>query len=249
MKEHFTGLFLISLISIPVPAVACSQELCTGNGFEARPEFVVMVTHDGKPLEGVTIKVSAFGDGKATEHFFAKTSHDGTAQVVGLRPGNYWLFSDLLGISAGGGCFHVNVHPSMRAKRKLKYDWGDLSPAARQIAGRLTDSQPGQGESPIMNLFHRVDVPIPGAQMKLQDPLTGKVFVSLSDDNGNFAFKSVPEGIYVLHIDSGTVVKNRDYDSADILIRMSGDAKSSSLLLKNSEAWGGSCGGIRMELH
>src|ERR1700733_7245966 len=50
------------------------------------------------------------------------------------------------------------------------------------------------GESPIMNLVHRIDVPINGARIKLQDPLTGNVYNSVSDDNGDFAFDSAPKG-------------------------------------------------------
>jgi hypothetical protein len=248
LKRYFAGLLLVSLLSLPVPAVACSLAGCIGNGVETRPNFVVVVTHDGKPLVGVTIQVTAFGDGKATEHFSAITGRDGTAPVAGLRPGAYWLNSDLLGVSAGSQCFHVGVHSSWTAKRKLKYAWGDLAPATQQIAGKLIDSQPGHGESPIMNFIHRVDIPIVGARMKLQDPLTGNIYSAVSDDNGYFTFDSAQKGIYVLHIDSGTISKDRDYDSTDLLIRLSDTAKRQSLLLERREAGGGSCGGTYLEL-
>jgi hypothetical protein len=44
------------------------------------------------------------------------------------------------------------------------------------MAGRLVDSQPGHGDSPIMNLVHRVDVPIAHAKLKLQNPVTAAVY-------------------------------------------------------------------------
>ena len=94
-----------------------------------------------------------------------------------------------------------------------------------------------------MNVIHRIDVPISGARMKLQDPLTGKFFNAVSDHNGDFAFDSAPQGIYVLHIDGGTVSEDREYDSTDLLIQLSGTAMPNSLLLMRREVGGGSCGG------
>lgn len=84
--------------------------------------------------------------------------------------------------------------------------------------------------------------------MKLQDPLTGKAYNAVSDDKGDFAFDSVPKGIYVLHIDSGTVSQSRTYDSTDVLLRLSETATRDYLLLKRREAGGGSCGGTYLEL-
>jgi hypothetical protein len=248
LRKPFAGLVLGSLLVLSVPVAACSLAGCLNNGIETQRNFVVRLTHDGKPLAGVTVQVAAFGDEKATGHFSAITGMDGTARVTGLRPGTYWLNADLLGISAGSECFHVGLHSSWRAKRKVSFDWGDLAPATRQIAGKLIDSQPGHGESPLWNLIHRVNVPIGGARLKLQDPLTGKVYGAVSGDDGGFAFDSAPKGIYVLHVDSGTVSSDRDYDSTDLLIQLSDTATRNSLLLKRREAGGGSCGGTYLEL-
>ncbi len=248
MKTASIGLFLCAILTYPVRAAACSLAGCAGNGVETRANFTVRVIHADKPLAGVAVQVTAFGDQQATQSFSSITGKDGTARITGLRPGTYWLNAELLGITAGSQCFHVSNRSSWRSKSKISYEWGDLAPATRQIAGKLVDSQPGHDESPIMNLIHRIDVPINGARMKLQDPLTGNVYNSVSDDNGDFAFDSAPKGIYVLHIDGGTVSRDRDYDPSDILIRLSDTATRDSLLLKRREAGGGSCGGTYLEL-
>ena len=68
-------------------------------------------------------------------------------------PGDYWLDASFLGVNAAYFCFHVSERPSRKAKRRMRYDWGDLAPATRQLAGKLVDSQPGTGESPIWISF------------------------------------------------------------------------------------------------
>jgi hypothetical protein len=246
LKQLFASVIFALCWLLSIQAFPCSMAGCIGNGIEVRGNFVVRVKHEGKPLAGVTVHVAAFGDKEATDHFSTTTGTDGTARVTGLRPGNYWLDVDLLGISAVMECFHVSPHPSWRAKRKLSFDWGDMAPATRRIAGLLIDSQPGHGEGRLMNLLHRINVPISGARMRLEDPLTGKIYSAVSDKNGHFAFGSVPQGIYVLHIDSGTTP--REYDSTDLLIQLSDTATRNSLLLKHSEAYLGSCGGTYLEL-
>jgi hypothetical protein len=239
----FTSLFVLT-----IPGFGCSIASCNNDGIETRRGFIVRVLHDGRPLAGVSVHVATYTQDQPIDRFSGKTDTDGIVRVMGLIPGNYWLSTDLLGISAGGGCFHVGVHSSWKAKRKVSYEWGELATATRRIAGKLIDSQPGYGESPIMNLIHRIDVPIVGAKMRLQDPLTGKTYGAVSDDSGDFSFDSAPQGIYVLHIDGGFVSKDRDYDSTDLLIRRSDTANPNSILLKRREAGGGSCGGTYLDL-
>ena len=130
----------------------------------------------------------------------------------------------------------------------MTYDWGDMAPATHQMAGRLIDNQPGQGGSPIWNLLHRVDVPIRDARQKLQDPLTSVIYTTVSDSDGQFSFSGIPNGIYVLHIEAGTAPGEREYQSTDLLIRLTDNAKRDTLLLARQEGGGGSCGDTSLEL-
>jgi Carboxypeptidase regulatory-like domain/Prealbumin-like fold domain len=208
----------------------------------------VKIRHAGKPLPGVTDEITGPQDTSDWKKFTVTTNKDGIAHIINLAPGDYWLNAEYLGIGAAYHCFHVQEKPSRKAKRKLAYDWGNLAPATRRIAGKLIDSQPGKGATPIQNLLHRVDVPIAGAKLKLQNATTGSVYQSTSDANGAFAFGGIPNGTYVLHIDAGMVEPGREYEASDHLIAVATTARRDSLLLKRQEASGGSCGGTSLEL-
>jgi hypothetical protein len=214
-----------------------------------RRDFVVDVTHDGKPLKGVTVLITKYGGEEAGSKLFsATTASDGTVHVADLPAGVYWLDAELLGITAGSQCFHIGNRTSRKAKRKVTYEWGDLAPAIRQVAGRLIDSQPGQGGSPLWNQFHRVEGPISEARLRLQDALSDGVYSTLSNSEGHFSFSSIPNGIYVLHVEGGTAPGGRGIESSDHLIRLSGNAKGDTLLLSHRDAGFGSCGGTSLEL-
>jgi hypothetical protein len=222
---------------------------CLGDGVEMRQTFVVDIAYDGKPLPGVAVEVRGFGGEKNDSKLFSSvTASNGKVNVGELPPGNYWLYTDFLGISAGSQCFHVAPSSSRSAKKRISYEWGGLAPGVRRMAGRLVDSQPGHGGSPIMNLVHRVDVPIAHAKMKLQNPISAAVYSTESDAEGHFTFGQIPPGTYVLHVEGGTVTNGRDYESTDLLVALGDTAKWDTLLLSRREAGGGSCGGTYLEL-
>jgi|SRR5580658_8701097 hypothetical protein len=227
---------------IAAPANACSMAGCVGDGVEMRQHFVVAIRHAGKPLMGVIIHIR--GSGK---EFTLVTTSEGDVDIADLTPGLYWLDAQFLGIGAAYDCFHVADRPTKKAKRKLNYDWGDEAPATQRIAGRLTDLQPNSAGSPLWNLLHRVEVPIVGANLKLEDPIDGAIYTTTSGSQGDFAFEGMPAGIYVLHIEGGKA-GDRGYDATDQLIELSPQAKRSTLLLTRTEAGGGSCGGTSLEI-
>jgi hypothetical protein len=238
-----------SVLAASTPSSACSLAGCAGDGVEMRRTFVVDITHGGKPLPGVAVEVRGFGGEKDDIKLFSSvTAPNGTVNIGDLPPGNYWLDTEFLGISAGSQCFHVAPRSSRSAKKRIAYEWGDLTPEVRRMTGRLVDSQPGLGDSPIMNLIHRVDVPIAHAKMKLQSPITAVVFSTESDTDGHFTFGHIPPGTYVLHVEGGTVTNGRDYESTDLLVALGDTAKWDTLLLSRREAGGGSCGGTDLEL-
>jgi hypothetical protein len=205
-----------------------------------RPNFVIAITHGRKPLNGVAVQIR--GNDK---EFTVFTTSDGKARIDDLPAGLYWLDAEFLGIGAAYQCFHVSDRPTSKAKRRLTYDWGDDAPATRRIAGSLIDSQPNKSGTPLWNLLHPVDVPIVGANLKLQFP-TGAVYTTMSDSQGDFAFEAIPAGTYVLHIEGGSA-GDRGYDATDQLIELNPQASRDTLLLKRS-AGGGSCGGTSLEL-
>jgi len=234
------------VLTTAFPAGACSAVACLSGGDEMRPGFAVKLTHDGQPLAGVHVDVVTQAGNE--KQFSDVTGPDGTVYVTNLPAGEFWLNAEYFGVSAAYQCFHIENHPSRKAKKRLTFDWGDYAPATRQVAGKLIDSQPGQGGTPLWNMTHRVDTPIRGAAMNLKNALTGVVYSGTSDDTGAFSFPTIPNGTYVLHIDGATIKSGRGYDATDVVIDVSAKARGQSLLLTNREPGGGSCGGISLEL-
>jgi hypothetical protein len=215
---------------------------CLDDGIEMQTNFVVAIKHGGKPLTGVAVQIK--GNGK---EFTVFTTSDGKTRISDLPSGLYWLDAEFLGIGAAYQCFHVSDRPTNKAKGRLRFEWGDEAPATRRMAGSLIDSQPNTTGTPLWNLLHSIDVPIVGADLKLQNPTTGAIYTTLSDSQGGFAFATVPAGIYVLHVEGGRA-GDRDYDATDQLVELSPQASRDTLLLKRSAAGGGSCGGTSLEL-
>jgi len=215
---------------------------------EMRSDFAVKIRHADKPLPWATVEITGPQGTSGWRKFTVKTDKDGIARITNLAPGDYWLDAEYLDIGAAYHCFHVDERPSRKAKRNLAYNWGDLAPDTRRIAGKLLDLQPGKGGTPIWNLLHRVDVPIVAAKLTLQNATTGALYYTTSDANGFFAFDGIPNGTYALHVDAGKVEPGRDYEASDQLVSLGSTAKRNSLLLRRREAGGGSCGGTSLEV-
>jgi hypothetical protein len=241
---------LVALASLfaflTVPARGCSTVGCIGSGIEMRRDFIVRVAHDGKPLAGVSVQITGGAQEKSAKLFSDVTAGDGLVRVTKLRPGEYWLKAEVLGISVAEQCFRIGDRTSRKAKGKLKFDWEDDAPATRELAGRLIDSQAGKDGNPLWNLTHRIDIPIAGARLRLQNVVSGAAFSTASDQDGAFRFDAVPTGTYVLHIEGGK--SDRDYDGTDLAIKVSPSAHRNTLQLSRRDAGGGSCGGTYLEL-
>jgi hypothetical protein len=230
----------ILLFACVSAAVACSMAGCLNNGDEIRPIFTIRVTHDDKPLAGVSFHVVA----KGTEQFSGVTDETGSIHVPKLAPGLYWLNGEILGTGVVYTCFHVSVRPSRKAKAGLAYTWGDDAPATTRIAGRLVVSLPAEGGTPIWNVTHRVDVALATADLTLHDPVSHAVYVTASDKDGRFSFEGLPNGTYVLHIQGGSA-EEFTYDPADSVVELAASAKRSELLFKGGPS---GCGGNELAL-
>lgn len=235
---------LISIVALSLlytsAAVACSAVGCSNDGEEVRSTFAILVTHRDRPLPGATVHIVA----KGAERFSGITDESGTVHVEKLAPGLYWLNSDFLGTGVAYTCFHVSGKPSRKAKKQLTYTWGDDAMAANRIAGRLVDSQPAKGGTPIWNLTHRVDVPVAGAALTLRDPLTHALYSTISDQEGRFLFEGLPNGTYVLRIE-GASAGEHTYDPSNSVVELNNTARRSQLLFKVGPS---GCGGNELAL-
>lgn len=223
---------MTALLSFDLQCAACSMAGCFNDGDEMRPTFTIWVTHGDKPLAGVAFDIVS----KGAKQYSGTTDENGIVRIQTLTPGLYWLSGDFLGTGVAYTCFHVSGKPSKKAKKQLTYTWGDDAPATSRIDGRLTNSQPAKGGTPIWNLTHRVDVPITGANLTLRDPSTHAVYSTTSDEGGHFSFEGLPNGTYVLHVEGGDYT----YDPSDSVVALSSTAKPSHLLFKGGPT---GCGG------
>jgi hypothetical protein len=237
--RRYLSIAVLRLVCGPT-ALGCSLAGCLNNGEEVRPTFTILVTHDDKPLAGVSFHVIA----KGAEQFSGVTDENGTIHVPKLPPGLYWLNGDLLGTGVVYTCFHVGEKPLRRAKSRLIYTWGDEAPATSKISGRLVASQPAKGGTPIWNVTHRVDVPITGADVTLRDPVSHAVYVTASVEDGHFSFEGLPNGTYVLHIEGGSAGEFT-YDPANSVVELTNTPKGGELLFKGGPS---GCGGNELAL-
>lgn len=238
-SRHYVSTVIFTLIFASA-ALGCSMAGCVNNGDEVRPTFTISVTHDDKPLAGVSFHVLA----KGTEQFSGVTDDTGSIHVAKLPPGLYWLKGEIFGTGVVYTCFHVSEKPSRKAKTGLNYTWGDEAPASTRIAGRLVVSQPAKGGTPIWNLTHRVDVPLAAANLILHDPVSHASYMTTSDKDGHFFFEGLPEGTYVLHIDGGSA-DGFTYDPTDSVMKLTSSAQRSELLFRGGPS---GCGGNELAL-
>jgi hypothetical protein len=238
MKSRLIICALILAMALPGSAAACSVAGCPNDGTELRSNVVAIVTHQGKPLSGVTIQMTRRG----VQVFFGKTEPDGSVHISNLTVGEYWLSAELLGISAAHTCFHVSPHASRKAKKKLKFEWGDMPTATRQIAGRAQISELGKQGSLVWRVQHRLNVPIRNASLILQSPVSDAIYRAVSDRDGGFSFAEIPSGIYVLHVKGGATPDGDVFGPDDFVLQLSPSAKSEGLVL-TPNVGGGSCGG------
>jgi hypothetical protein len=232
---------VVLLLSVPKLTSACSLISCSTNDEdEVRRDFTVRVTLGSAPLAKVNTWVTQWpGDEKKL--FTGVTGTDGNVRVSGLPPGEYWLYSELLGISAGGVCLKINSHPSKKAKRIVTFQWGDSAQTTQKVAGRLIDPAPGEGAAFLQNILKHVVDPIPEAKLELRNPLTGAIYTTLSDTDGRFSFGEIPSGTYVIHIEGGLTPAGHEFEPTDLLIQVADTASRNMLLLERSG--GSTCGG------
>lgn len=227
----------------PHSSLACSVVGCVGDGVESRSNLIIRIAHAGKPLPGVTVQIA----GEGGQIFSGITQADGAVHISGLKPGDYWLHAELLGIYAGSTCFHVNPRASKKARKQLKFDWGGEPSAISRIAGRLEISELGKEGDLVYRLRHRINLPIRNASLILRSPFTDAVYRRVSDQDGAFLFSDVPPGIYVLHVEGGEPPSGEVFGSDDFLLNLAASASAKKLVL-TPDVGGGSCGGWSLAL-
>jgi hypothetical protein len=79
LKALHASAAILPLLTIPVSTVACSAVGCRDRGVELRRNFSVTVTHEDKPLPGVSVRITGNSEVAGHQSFSGLTSADGTA--------------------------------------------------------------------------------------------------------------------------------------------------------------------------
>jgi hypothetical protein len=247
MKSHFLVIFALVFASLPTSSAACSMYGCSPSETELRSNFAVRVSHEDKPLTGVTVKLTRSDGTRVVELISQETDASGSVKISKLPPGDYWLSADLFGISAGMRCFHVAATSSWKARKQINFEWGDEAPAAREAAGKLVHTQAGHGDTPLWNITHPVHVPIGETRLSLRTPQSGTSYTTTSDKDGQFTFGEIPDGLYVLRIEASATTSDKGIEPVNLLFRLSHSASQRNLSVDESDAFGGRCGGWSIE--
>jgi len=247
MRYARTIAVLLLVPTTPIVVSACTVVGCLGGGVEMRRNFIVQLSHDDKPLAGVAVEVTT-NDTRVDRKFSGVSGADGTIRVSSLRPGNYWLKAELLGVVAGSECFHVEQRASRKAKDIVNYEWGGLAPSAKSISGKLVESVPGNGQNAFLNRLQRVDSPVPGAILTLINGSTLERYSASSDQSGTFLFDEpqLPDGTYVLHIEGGILQNGANREASNWVIKINKTVAKDRFLFRLGGP-PGSCGGWSLE--
>lgn len=247
LKPLHGVIFLSTILLTSGPAYACTMgPACTNRGIELQRDFTIHVLHAGMPLPGVNIKITGTSQDGVPQLFFDQTARNGGAHFARFPPGDYLISAEFLAVDARDECFHVNSHPTSRAKKTRDYEWGDFAPGFRHAAGRLVDLRVGSGGAFLEKLRHATRVPVIGATLELRDAVTGTIFKTTTSETGSFAFEDVPDGTYVLRVEAAEK-SERYIDVEGILLAFGRTAKLNTVLLVHRDVGGGSCGGTNIE--
>src|SRR6266436_2556081 len=249
MKSQSLAFLTLVFALLATSSAACSVSACMPSQSELRPNLVVKISHDNRPLARGTVKLVSNDGTRIVELLSKETDDGGSVHISELPPGDYWLSADLLGISAGTRCFHVAPTSSRKASGQISFDWGDAAPAAREAAGKLVHLQAGHRDNPIWNITNRVQVPISNARLSLRAPQSDAFYSTTSDNDGHFTFGEIPDGLYVLRVEAGAAAGGRSIEPVNLLFRLSHSAAQRNLSVDEADAIGGSCGGWSIEPH
>jgi len=162
----------LMLFSAPRTAYPCSTVVVVSR---TGPNFSVIVENDGKPIQGIQVKIGT--------QYSDITDQSGTVRFRHIPPGSY----DVRATNAAGygSDLAIEVRKGERSTKPLQAQWPpDLLFSAPSMEGRI--SLPPQLTPRTIHL-------------ELLEASSGRVLNSLdADETGAFRFPSLASGLYLL---------------------------------------------------
>ena len=201
---------------------------------EVSPDLMVVVTHRGKPVAGIEVRVVP--EKAAGPAFSGVTDVDGRVLIKGLMAGRYHLTASHEDFDAGREWIEVVAVPGAKTKTRFDFEWVDSSYETRKIAGTLTGLVPGDTGKPLVDISHPRETVFSGVEVTLKNAFSTDEYRTVSDSTGAFVFSGVPDGIYVLTVAGGMKSVTGTADVTRQIVDLTHNAAAASLPLKLKDA-------------
>lgn len=156
---------MLPLLGFGVPAAfGCSMQSMELR--QVSPDLIVVVTHRGKPIAGITVQVVP--ENSVEPAFTRDTDEHGTVLIEGLIVGRYHLTASREGFDAGKEWIEVVATPDAKTKKRFEFQWADWSYQTRSAAGTLTGLVAGETGHPLMDIVHPKETVFPGVDIALK---------------------------------------------------------------------------------
>lgn len=186
---------LLSILAMVTLASGCSE---TFPEWTRGTDFSVVVTLNRLPLRSMKVILEPDDVKDKLQRIEGLTGEDGTASFHTVAPGRYYVEASRLGIEVGPGT--VIVRPK-GSTEKIQIEW-PMRPEYQvlSVVGQFQHLTI-EKKDPIEGVIHpRID-PLANASLTLSRIDSEKmVEFTTTDLNGNFAFKTVDPGSYLLHV-------------------------------------------------
>jgi hypothetical protein len=163
--------------------------------------FNVEVQDRGKPVAGLQIELSTYGENRSVS--VVRTNADGDAHFSNVYTGQYFI-----GIRhpAFGYSEEIQVlrHPPTGSQDTIRFEWPGWTPLSiQQVSGQLS-GRTRTGRSLFDDNFSRpVYGQVGGAKLTLSKAVSNATVRSvITGEAGNFDFGDVPPGLYFLRVET-----------------------------------------------
>lgn len=154
---------------------------------------------NGAPVQRMRVLLTPEDDRKKSNQVETTSDDNGGAHFEEVKPGRYYVEAIRLGVEVGSGTVVVSDQGSSEV---IAVQW-PLRPAYTviSIAGQF-QRHLFRKRNPVDGFVHPQVGPLAGTKLTLSRVDSEKqVGVVVTDSNGNFDFRSVEPGAYLLHIE------------------------------------------------
>jgi len=169
-------------------------------------DFVVEVKKEGKRAAGIEVRITG-SDTPATT-----TDENGIASFHGVKPGTYSIITSYAGVDGEDAELRV-VDGNTGAYNNIDLRWPDRRIfEVQRVAGKMSSYT-----------FRETGQDLGDLLLSLTNTSDSHLLATtITNQHGEFEFKDVPLGLYVLHVSRQTIDKKSDING-DVLVEVMSD--------------------------